>query len=179
MAQLLMLRPHLLDLPANNPLPPGYELRLFGPADLQRLTETLSSAFEGGWDDTRVRTALTEAPDVQAVYVVAWQGYPVATASSRLIGRWSDRFPNAGYVHWVGTRKDHTGKGLGSVLVARVLEDFIARGYQAAVLETDDERLPALKVYLKSGFVPVYDVDGEDHRDRWSAIFQHLFRSGQ
>jgi mycothiol synthase len=65
--------------------------------------------------------------------------------------------------------------------MSRILEDFRDRGYRDAVLETDDFRLPAIKVYLRFGFVPVYEVKGEDQRARWSALFQKIFeqRKGQ
>jgi mycothiol synthase len=40
------------------------------------------------------------------------------------------------------------------------------------VLETDDERLPAIKVYLALGYVPQYP--DASHEDRWSKIFRAL-----
>ena len=42
------------------------------------------------------------------------------------------------------------------------------------MLQTDDFRLPAIRMYLKLGFTPVYEVEGEDHRARWSAVFERL-----
>jgi GNAT superfamily N-acetyltransferase len=168
-----MCRPHLFDLPEVASLPAGYVLRSFnGEEDLECLASTLSKAFNDPWSKDRVRTKLTEAPDVNAVYVVAWRGCPVATASSRCL---AERFPCSGYVHWVGTHPDHSQKGLSSALIARLLRDFIEREYYNAILETDDFRIPAIQAYLKFGFIPVYDVNGEDHRYRWSAIFQTMF----
>lgn len=105
-----------------------------------------------------------------------WQGRPVATASSHWL---PDRFPGAGVVHWVGTRPDHARLGLGSALLRRLLHDFDERGYPAAVLQTDTFRLPAIRAYLRFGFLPVYRVDGGDHQDRWSAVFQALFDGRQ
>lgn len=169
---LLLHRPDLSDLAAIPALPNGYELRAFaGEGDLAPLSITLSEAFGDPWPAERVRTELTEAPDVKAVYVVAWQGEPVATASSRYL---PDCFPRSGYVHWVGTRPLHARKGLSAALMARVLQDFVERGYEDAVLETEDFRLSALRLYLKLGFLPVYEVRGEDHRERWAAIFRAL-----
>lgn len=170
--QLLMRRPHLHTIPEPPPLPDSYTLRSYtGEADLKPLASTLSLSFNTDWSEERVRWRLTEAPDVKAVYVVAWHDTPVATASSRYL---PERFPDTGYVHWVGTHPDHQGKGLASALMARLLADFQERGYREAVLETDDFRIPAIRTYLKFGFLPVYDVDGEDHRDRWSEVFQTL-----
>ena len=167
-----MRRPHLRDAPAVPPPPPGYELRTFGgETDLEPLAATLTAAFGEPWGVEAVRRVLTESPDVRAVYVAAHGGRPVATASSRYL---PERFGGSGIVHWVGTHPEHAGRGLGLALVARVLDDFAERGYPDAVLQTDDFRLPAIRMYLKLGFTPVYEVEGEDHRARWSAVFERL-----
>ena len=172
-AQLQMYRPHLHDDPVARPLPAGYEVRLAqGEQDERDLALVLTAAFDEEWTVERVRTALTEAPDVLAVYVVTWNGRTVATAASRYD---PERFPDTGYVHWVGALPDHAGRGLGAALMARLLQDFRDRGYRDAILETDDFRLPAIKVYLRFGFLPVYDVKGEDQRARWSALLQKIF----
>ena len=172
MAQLLMLRPHLRDLPPMPPLPAGYQLRLAASeSDEEALAAVLAAAFANPWDPASVRRKLTAALDVRAVYVVTWQDHPVATAASRSL---PDRFPGSGYVHWVGTHPEHQRRGLAATLLARLLRDFAERGDRDAVLETDDFRLPALRAYLACGFLPVYDVAGEDHRARWSAVFQAL-----
>ena len=170
--QLRMYRPHMRDIPASPPLPAGYELRpCEGEEDERALADALTGSFGEDWPVSRVRSSLTEASDVLAVYGVAWQGAPVATASSRYD---PDKFPNCGYVHWVGTHPDHARRGLGMALMVRLLHDFQERGYRDAVLETDDFRLPAIRSYLRCGFLPVYEVNGDDQRDRWSAIFQAL-----
>jgi mycothiol synthase len=169
-----MRRPHLDNDPTLRPLPAGYEIRLAaGDADVHALSHLLTTAFpeEGVWDEARVRSSLTEAADVLAVYVVTWEGVPVATASSRTD---PEGFPGSGYVHWVGGLPDHAGQGLGSALMARLLQDFRDRGTVDAVLETDDFRLPAIKVYLRHGYLPVYQHRGEDHQARWSAVMQTL-----
>ena len=173
--QLLMYRPHLDNVPATRPLPEGYEVRQFEAGDdIEALAETLTSAFAEEWSVERVKSSLTEASDVLAVYVVTWEGRPVATASSRLD---PGPFAGSGYVHWVGAHADHAGRGLGTALMVRLFEDFRERGYPDAVLQTDDFRIPAIKSYLRCGFLPVYEVQGDDQRARWSAIFQQVLPS--
>jgi mycothiol synthase len=167
-----MIRPHLTDEPNFPPLPAGYAIRLAdGDQDERDLSHVLTTSFEEEWPVERVRSSLTAAPDVLAVYVVTWNDRPVATASSRYD---PEKFPGMGYVHWVGGLPEHAGHGLGSALMARLLQDFRERGYGSSILETDDFRLPAIKVYLRHGFLPVYDVKGEDLRPRWTAIFQSI-----
>ncbi len=64
--------------------------------------------------------------------------------------------------------------GLASLLLIRLLGEFAERGCKDAVLETEDFHIPAIHTYLRLGFTPVYEVGDEDHRERWSAIFQHV-----
>lgn len=171
--QLVMHRLDLHGDPVAPQLPEGYELRLAEASDEEPLAALLTVAFSelGPWTADLVRERLTEATDVDAVYVVTYNGDSVATASSR---HDHDRFPGSGYVHWVGALPDHAGRRLGSALLDQMLVDFRARGYDDAVLETDDFRLPAVRLYLRHGYLPVYDVKGEDHRARWAATFPQI-----
>lgn len=166
-AQLVMLRPHLDELPEVPPLPGGYRLRPYAEGDMSSLVATLADSFREYWDAPRVARELTAAPDVQTVYVVAHGDTVVGTASSRFV---PTRYPDAGYIHWVGVSSEHLRRGIASALLVRVLHEFKERGYPAAVLETDDFRIPAIRSYMKLGFVPIYDVLGEDHRARWSQV---------
>jgi len=166
-----MYRPHLRDAPNLPPLPYDCSLRLLGRDDEPQLAALLGSAFDEPWDEGRVGSTLTRAEDVKAVYGVLWQNELVATASSQFL---PGRDAHAGFVHWVATRPSHRGKGLAATLLGRLLKDFEARGYRGARLFTQAERLPAIRTYLKFGFVPEYAVDGRDDRSTWSGIFQAL-----
>ncbi len=170
------VRPHLRDPPAGRPLPYGYTLRRPGRADEPQLARLLSLAFNDTWDEVRVRDTLTGAPDVKAVYGVFQRELLVATASSQIR---PERDPAAGFVHWVATHPGHRSRGLASALLGRLLEDFRERRYTCARLDTQPERLPAIRVYLKFGFVPDYELGGGDPGDQkavWSDIFQALVR---
>lgn len=166
-----MYRPHLNNVPDVSLLPDGCRLRLLGRGDEPRLAAPLRSAFAEPWDEARVASTLTRAEDVKAVYGVFWQDELVATASSQFL---PGRDARSGFIHWVATRPSRRGKGLAAVLLGQLLKDFEARGYLSARLFTQPERLPAIRTYLKFGFVPEYEVDGRDDRSTWSGIFQAL-----
>jgi mycothiol synthase len=173
MTDIVMRRPHLRDLPEIPRLSAGYTLRqAVSPRDDAGLAEALTAAFGERWDIPRVQTRLTATPDVRAVYVVICGDTVVATASNRWM---PEQYPDAGVVHWIGTRPDYARQGLASALLVHLLRVFDSERRAAAVLETQDFRLPAIRAYLKFGFLPVYEVNGEDHRAVWSAIFQQLF----
>jgi mycothiol synthase len=96
---------------------------------------------------------------------------PVATAAA-----WQkERFgPVIGCMHMVGVRPGHQGKNLGYWVSLGAMHQFVAEGKIEAVLETDDFRIPAVKIYLKIGFEPVL-ID-ENQRQRWKTVFNTIQR---
>jgi mycothiol synthase len=61
---------------------------------------------------------------------------------------------------------------LGGRVTAAAVEIALGLPLRPIVLRTDDYRIPAIKVYLKLGFVPTYDH--LSYPDRWQAIFLAL-----
>jgi len=172
--QLFMRLPELSDLPPDPPRDPGYTVRAVVPADHGPLAELLSEAFGDKWDTERVAAEFSPGNGVEATYVVVSSaGAVVATASAR---RLPDRYPQAGYVHYVGVRVSERGRRLGEVITRRVLVHFVAAGLDEAVLETDDFRLPAVRTYLRLGFVPEPRTPGEPRR--WSKVLRNVARWG-
>ena len=58
------------------------------------------------------------------------------------------------YVAKVGTRREHRGRGLASILLARALEEYREAGYDEASLDVDSKNpTGALGVYERAGFV--------------------------
>lgn len=169
MAQLMMKRPvGANELPPESPV----AVRAATLADAPGLARVLGAAFpELTWDVARVMHDLFDPDDVKVTFLIEEAGAPIATASVR----YQARFPDSGYVHWVGVSPEQRGRRLGTIVMARVLREFIADGRQSAILETDDFRLPAIASYLGQGFVPQYPEP--DHEPRWSKIFEILAQS--
>ena len=138
-------------------------------SDAPALSRLLAQAFEQPWDRAWVEENLFGDKTVAATYVVRDRDRIVATASARLL---PEQYPDAGYVHFVATAADVRGRGLGAQVTHSVLSSFVERDLHQAVLETDDERLSAISMYLGLGFVPVYRED--DHVARWSQILSLL-----
>lgn len=160
MVSLLMRRPDLSGLPA---APTGVEVA--GEEDAPGLASLLDAAFKDSWDADRVRRDLLNDPTVRRTLVIRDGDAIVATASARVLPA---DYPGAGYVHWVASDPQRRGQGLGFAVTLAVLYEFIAEGLVESVLETDDERLSAIRVYLGLGFVPQYR--DESHQGRWSKI---------
>jgi len=170
MDQLLMRRHNLSDLPPIPELPPGYELREYREGDLPGLAMLLKSAFtDKGWSEDQVRQKLVDAPDVKKTYVIADGDNIIATTSARVL---PERFPGSGYVHWVAVHPDRQGQRLGYAITLAVLHEFARMGLKDAVLETDDNRLAAIKTYQNLGFEPEHR--NKLHIDRWAKVAADL-----
>jgi mycothiol synthase len=149
-------------------------LRDYKPEDLPGLTELLSKSFEEmQWNEETVSQRLVEAADVKKIYIIDCDGKPVATASARIM---PDEYPNAGYLHWVAVHPDYRKKKLGTAVSLAVLREFVAMGCKSAVLETEDKRLAAIKVYQDLGFKAVHRHSS--HALRWAMIAELLASAG-
>lgn len=159
--QLFMRLPSLeLDYPTDGPS------ELASSDDAAGIAAVLAEAFDEPWDTERVRRELGPEDGVDASYVVREDDKIVAVASARHL---PELYPGCGYLHYVGASGVKAGRGLGGLVTLAVLRHFRDEGLEAVVLETDDFRLPAIRTYLKLGFVPVYRHEQDQYR--WSKIF--------
>jgi GNAT superfamily N-acetyltransferase len=174
MSQLAMLLPVR---PSSPSVDPTHGIRLATEADNQALADLLGASFpEFEWTAERVQDELTGFDEISAVFVLNDGDRIIATAAAR---HWPERFPGMGFLAWVAVDTTYRGRGLGRAIVARAIDQFVADGHWPAILETDDERLPAMSTYLGLGFIPHY-LD-EDHEGRWSGVFSAMngVRRGQ
>ena len=73
-----------------------------------------------------------------------------------------------GRLDFVVTHPDHRKKGLGKNICIAVINHFIEKKYEKVILQTDDWRIPAIAVYLKLGFKPVFT--SKELEKRWNEI---------
>lgn len=166
---LFLRRPDLAGLPPLE-LPEGYTLRPAVDADADALADLLHAAFpEMEWTPALARERLLDDATVRTVFLIVHDGVPVATASVRLL---SYAYPGSGYIHWVGASPLHRGKRLGYLVSLATLHEFARLGCRDAILETDDWRLPALKVYFALGFRPEHRHP--THAARWENLKESL-----
>ena len=159
--QLMMKNTNLQDLPAIV-LPAGYELHT-GRADSKAVWEDivvssfdLEMTYEEGLNYDNC------GPD--NCWFCAVDGVDVATATSYT----RPDYPNAAFLHMVGTHKKGLRKGAGKLAVLAVLHGLQKAGYEACYLRTDDFRLPAIAMYLSVGFEPI--IDDEEMQTRWDNV---------
>ena len=150
-------------------VPEGDRIRKATFPDAQNLSVVLAASFpEFGWEPAKVRSELLLHEEVFSTYVVQRGKRVVATASCKR----TTEAPGSGYVHWVAVHPDAQGSRLGRAVCLAVLKGFVKEGYQAAILDTDVFRLPAIKTYLQLDFEPV--IRDEADQAAWVAILAKL-----
>jgi mycothiol synthase len=170
--QLQMVWPEqLLNAPPAVRLPPGYTLRIYRPGDEPQFYKVMELAGWPAWDDARLQ------PWIVRILPAGWfmavheaSGAIVATAMA--LHDHTAWHPFGGELGWVAADPAHAGKGLGMAVCSAVTARFIAAGYRNIHLYTEDWRLPALKTYLKLGYIPLLYTP--EMPERWHAICERL-----
>ena len=172
--QLGMMLDSLSDLPPVC-LPEGYSIRHYREGDGAHWDRIIGESFLVPEDQRERRFEQVMAADdafrPDRVLFVLRGEEPVGTASAWHV---SDCPEHIGYLHYVGVLPSETGRGLGLQVSLAALHKMVSEGRTAAVLRTDDYRIPAIKTYLKLGFHPV--LVHENQRDRWPAAFEKMGR---
>ncbi|WP_125653904.1 GNAT family N-acetyltransferase [Paenibacillus baekrokdamisoli] len=165
LSKLVMKKEELSILPAFH-CPTGYRIRHFQSGDernwedLIRLSYTREVKFA-----QKIGNHTPFYPD--RILFICRGEQPVATATAWDTGKEGSM---SWYLHMVGVLPEYSGKGLGFAASLAALHKMKEEGGDAAFLETDDFRLPAIRIYLKLGFQPVH-MD-ESHPARWERILQ-------
>jgi mycothiol synthase len=170
--QIFLLRPDLKNVPELK-LPEGYMELPNSDLLLNEWVSLLHKVFPaGGYTLDRVRPLVESSMwDVGRVKLVAREEQIVALSMA-----WHEPalWPFSGFVYWVAVLPEHRNRGLGTFALNRVLQHFANEGLRDAVTYTEEFRLPAIKMYLNSGFVPLITGTAQDERGRWQRAFDAL-----
>jgi mycothiol synthase len=143
---------------------PGYTLRQFTPRDREAYFALLAAA---GMDACRLEYWEAHLlPD--GFFVIEHDASGALAATCMASHHPAPRHPRAGNLGWLAADPAHKGRALGRAATAAVTARLIAGGYQHIYLETHDFRIPAIKVYLQMGWVPLLYQD--DMSGRWKAV---------
>jgi len=170
--QLQMVWPYarLVDLPQPR-LPPGYSLRMYQPGDEPAFYRIMAASGWPGWDDQQLEPWLWRIlPDSWYMVIHTASGQIIASAMA--LHSAEPRHPFGAELAWVCSDPAHRGRGLGLAVVAASTRRMIAAGYRNIHLYSEDFRLPALKTYLKLGYMPL--LYSPDMPARWQAICDQL-----
>lgn len=167
---LFMARVHLRDIPSAQP-PPGCELRTYRPGDEAAWLALIRAAYGGEWGDDSFERCVRadEAFRPDRLILAESDGRIVATVGAFQKLLYGDR---TGYVHMMAVSPDWQRRGLGAALLCRCLEMFRDADWRDAVLDTEQGRLPAIRLYLRFGFLPLPETPEE--LDAWRRILPPL-----
>ena len=131
-------------------LPEGYALRTYRPGDEADWLRFCNGGGLGteSWTAQDFAREMLGKPGVtpeRIFFAVDAQGRIGATATAVCQ-------PDQGYVHMVAADSAYRGKTLGKAVCHAVMQYLTACGYDKIVLETDDWREPAIRVYEWLGF---------------------------
>lgn len=169
--QLVMIYPDLSVLPELR-LPDGYTARSLRAGEEAKWEGIVSEAFRHPFRFDKLSAVPIYSPE-RVLFVCDADDNPAATATAWHSSRWGDE---CGYLHMVGVLAAHGGRGLGAQVSLAALYAMKREGRTKAVLHTDDFRVPAVRTYLKLGFIPYFDH--ESHPARWKAIAEQLGDAG-
>ncbi len=168
--QLLMWFPSGQSIPEKN-VPNGFVYRSFKGGDETAWCDLLNANGQlGVWDRERIENEQLPilAEDGQS-FISSADGKLVACAGvydrERVDGPcWE--------IGWIAVDPAYQGLGLGRSVAAEALRFTRRLAKRPVYLLTDDFRIPAIKTYLKLGFVP--DWSHPSYEDRWKDIFASL-----
>ncbi|MEQ4203793.1 GNAT family N-acetyltransferase [Actinopolymorpha sp. B17G11] len=153
-------------------LPEGYALEPAGSDHLPAFRELMAKVALGQWNDENLaRVRATVVPSGWQVVRHQATGALVATGMAQL-NPIADLYPEGHEVGWIAAHPDHGGRGLGRVITAAAVARLLDVGATEIYLRTDDYRLPAIKAYLRLGFVPHLWADGMV--ERWRTVCDRL-----
>ena len=152
-------------------VPAGFHLRTYQIGDEAGYIELMHSAGFSTWSADNFKTVMqTNLPDGLFFVVHDQIAKLVVTAVATHCP--SELHPFGGQLGWVAVNPAFQGQGLGYIVSAAVTRRFLEAGYREIFLLTDDFRLPAIKTYLKLGWVPLLFLP--DMEGRWLAVFEQL-----
>jgi len=168
-----MIREDLAMLPQYPPAE-GYAIRAYRPGDREtwlriwRASEAIEEIPDSSFDATF--GADLPAMARRCCFLVSPAGRDVGTVTA-----WYERRYRArpwGRIHWLAVAPDRRGKGLSRCLMTVAMNRLRALGHRRAMLSTQTPRIPAIRTYLRFGFVP--DMTTPDAARAWRLIAEHI-----
>jgi mycothiol synthase len=151
--------------------PKGYQLRHYQDGDENRFFKIMALSGWEGWNQNTLDPWLAKIiPNSWFMLIHKKSKNIVCTAMG--LHNYKGIYPFWGELGWLASDPDHSGKGLGLVVSAAVTGRLMEAGYRNIQLFTEDFRLPAIKTYLKLGYVP--SIIENSQMERWKRIFNSL-----
>jgi GNAT superfamily N-acetyltransferase len=160
-----------LNHPPTWTMPEGYSLRTFRTGDEEAYISLMKLAGFSYWGPDHLKNVLKTALP-EGVFFIVHDATQKIVATTVATHNPTPLHPFGGELGWVAGDPEHKGKGLGYITCAAVTKRYLDAGYSDIYLLTDDFRLPALKTYLKLGWIPYLHLP--EMQGRWEKICEQL-----
>lgn len=152
---------------------PGYRLATYDPADRaleQKWCEVLDKSGEFGTFTKKTLKSEILSTLLPRGGAFVFYGEELVACAAACSAR---QYDPLALLMFVVVLPEHRGKSLGAVVTLEVMSAALRAGRVGMLLHTDEHRLPAIKTYLKLGFVPETDWE-PSARGRWEIVLERL-----
>ena len=161
--QLFMRHPDISTLPPLI-LPEGFSIHTHVDGMEEIWENLIDDAFGSHFSfDSFIKNGGGYRPEY--VIYISKDGKDIATTTAIE----NEKYPGEGWFRMVAVSPQARGLGAGRMVALAALHSLAKRGYKTVLLSTDDQRIPAICMYLSLGFEPVYSH--ESHKERWDKVF--------
>jgi GNAT superfamily N-acetyltransferase len=149
-------------------LHPDYVLKYYRPGDETSWADLITISKEFGvWNEDRLRKEIISDLLIGGGVLVTFDNKLIGCAAACNIVSFR---PYAVLMNVV-VLQEHRNRGLGKVLSSRALGVAHSLKYPGMILQTDDHRRSAIRIYHDLGFEPVMSASS-DAQQRWEVIFR-------
>ncbi len=169
--QMILREPTRFAQPGDAPrMPDDYRLRTYRAGDGPAYVSLMRTAFDEWSGELFERTLAHMLPG--GLFFV--EHLPTASLVATAVAghEHSALHGSAAELGWVVVDPVFRGNGFGDIVCDAVLRRFVAAGFDDIYLKTDDWRLPAIRIYLRLGFVPL--IHAADMPERWALVYEKL-----
>lgn len=177
MKSISMIREDLDNIPQYT-LPPSYTIRWYQPGDdktwlrIEREAEKYIAVSDDLFE--REFGKNLELLSERQCFLCDPQGNEIGTATAWFNNNYNGKV--YGVVHWVAIVPQEQGKGLSKPLMTVICNRLRELGYERACLNTGTLRIPAIRLYLRFGFVP--EIRSEKDALAWRQVEEELSIGG-
>ncbi len=114
----------------------------------------------------------TVEQEEQLIYAYLVEGKPVSFVR---IFRFGDEF----LIAYFKTADEYQGKGIGGKMVAHAVIECKQRGAKKIMVATGVNNKPAQHVYIKNGFVPVWEVEAASEGGEKQVLLEYKGLAGK
>ncbi len=155
-------------LPRVPEMPEGYRLRTWRDGDEVAIPALLGEAFgpsRASFHDLQQFWLTHPCIRPDGIFIIESEVGEVAGTATARIDQAQDR---AGYVHRLAVRRTHRQRGLATLSVLKALHHIADHHRCLAIVETKEDNIVAISLFLKLGFEPA--IEDEQTCARWQEI---------